>query len=241
MKHIVIHKAETRGHANLGWLNSFHSFSFSSYYNPNNIHFGALRVLNDDTVTPGMGFGRHPHNNMEIISIPLEGSMVHKDSMNNVQVIKSGDIQAMSAGTGIEHSEFNASKTESIKFLQIWIIPNQLDVKPRYDQITLQENRKVNVFHQIISPNKNDEGIWIHQNAWFHLGTFDVNKTIQHQFKDNSNGIYAFIIHGKANINGAELNKRDGIGLWNIEKITIDILEQNTKILLMEVPMIELS
>ncbi len=171
-KHII-HKADTRGNANFGWLNSYHTFSFGHYFEPSRTHFGALRVLNDDTVAAGMGFGTHPHDNMEIISIPLEGDLEHQDSMGNKTVIKHGDVQVMSAGTGVSHSEYNKNQDKQVKFLQIWVFPNKRNVTPRYDQITLHETDRRNKFQQILSPNANDEGIWIHQDAWFHLGKFD--------------------------------------------------------------------
>src|SRR6188508_2139805 len=163
MKNTVLHKANTRGHADHGWLNAYHSFSFASWYNPDRIQFGTLRVLNDDTVAPGMGFGTHPHDNMEIISIPLEGDLEHKDSMGNTTVIRNGDIQVMSAGSGIQHSEYNKNKDQSVKFLQIWVFPNKKNVTPRYDQITLNINDRHNKLQQIISPNVDDAGVWIHQ------------------------------------------------------------------------------
>lgn len=241
MTNTVLHLAETRGKANHGWLNSFHTFSFSSYFNKERMNFGALRVLNDDTVSAGMGFGTHPHQNMEIISIPLVGEMEHKDSMNNIQTIKSGDVQVMSAGTGITHSEYNKNKDAILKFLQIWVIPNKMNVTPRYDQMTLNVTDRTNKFQQILSPNEEDEGVWIHQNAWFHLGLFDSNKTISYQLKDKeNNGVYAFIISGKATVHGVELNERDGFGIWNSEEIQITSNSDNTEILLMEVPMIEI-
>lgn len=165
-----IHRASSRGHANHGWLNSYHTFSFGNYHDPKRMNFGVLRVLNDDEVDPGMGFGTHPHNNMEIISIPLEGDLEHRDSMGNTTVIKQGDIQAMSAGTGVSHSEKNKNRDKKVKFLQIWILPNKTNVTPRYDQITLKPDSLKDRFLQIISPNPEDAGIWIHQNAWFHLG-----------------------------------------------------------------------
>ena len=168
MTNIVLHKADSRGDANHGWLHSKHTFSFANYYNPERMNFGALRVLNDDTVAAGMGFGKHPHDNMEIISIPLSGDLEHKDSMNNVTVIKSGDIQVMSAGTGIQHSEYNKNIDAEVKFLQIWVFPNKNNVTPRYDQITLNMADRKNKLQQILSPNPNDAGVWIHQNAWFH-------------------------------------------------------------------------
>src|SRR5512133_742964 len=173
MANTILHKAATRGHANHGWLNSFHTFSFANYYDPERVHFGALRVLNDDTVEAGMGFDTHPHDNMEIISIPLEGDLEHRDSMGNSSVIRYGDIQVMSAGTGIFHSEFNANKDKRVKFLQIWVFPNKKNVNPRYGQITLNPDDRHNRLHQILSPNPHDEGVWIYQDAWFHLAKFD--------------------------------------------------------------------
>ncbi|CAG0904228.1 unnamed protein product [Cyprideis torosa] len=173
----VIHKAASRGHANHGWLDSYHSFSFANYYNPDRMHFGALRVLNDDRVQAGQGFGTHPHKNMEIISIPLEGDLEHKDSMGNVAVIKEGDVQVMSAGSGITHSEYNKNSDKEVKFLQIWVIPNQENVTPRYDQISIRDIAEENKFYQVLSPNKDDQGVWIHQDAWFHLGKFSKGKS----------------------------------------------------------------
>ena len=169
MTNTTLHKANTRGNANHGWLQSFHTFSFGGYHNPQRMNFGVLRVLNDDTVAAGMGFGTHPHSNMEIISIPLEGDLEHKDSMGNTTVIHNGDIQIMSAGTGIEHSEYNKNKDAQVKFLQIWILPNKKNVTPRYQQTTLKKEDRKNKLQQVLSPNQNDEGIWIHQNAWFHI------------------------------------------------------------------------
>jgi redox-sensitive bicupin YhaK (pirin superfamily) len=192
MAHTVLHKAATRGHANHGWLNSYHSFSFAGYYNPDRMNFGALRVLNDDTVDAGMGFGKHPHDNMEIISIPLEGDLEHKDSMNNVAVIKNGDIQAMSAGTGIYHSEYNKDREQRVKFLQIWVYPDKKNVEPRYDQITLNLEDRHNKLQQILSPNAGDEGVWIHQNAWFHLGKFDKGISTEYAIKGKGNGVYVY-------------------------------------------------
>ncbi len=172
----LLHKSETRGHANHDWLNTYHSFSFANYYNPNQMNFGVLRVLNDDTIAGGEGFGMHPHDNMEIITIPLEGDLEHKDSMNNVGIIKQGEIQVMSAGTGVYHSEYNKNADRELKLLQIWVIPNVRNVKPRYDQISIKEIEKNNTFFQILSPNEDDEGVSIHQDAWFSLGNFEAGK-----------------------------------------------------------------
>lgn len=232
----ILHKAATRGHANHGWLNSHHSFSFANYYNPERMHFGVLRVLNDDVVAAGKGFNTHPHDNMEIISIPLEGDLEHKDSMGNVAIIKQGDVQVMSAGTGIFHSEFNKNKDKAVKFLQIWVFPNQKNVAPRYDQITLKTEQTKNQFHQILSPNKNDDGVWIHQNAWFHLGQLEAGCNENYTIKAKDNGVYAFVLEGSLTIEGQSLAKRDGFGIWNTENITI-VADSDAKVLLMDVPM----
>lgn len=236
MANTILHKAATRGHANHGWLNSFHTFSFANYNDPERMHFGALRVLNDDTVEAGMGFGTHPHDNMEIISIPLEGDLEHKDSMGNVSVIKHGDIQVMSAGTGIHHSEYNRNKDKRTKFLQIWIFPNQKKVAPRYDQITLNMADRHNQLQQILSPNPDDAGVWIYQNAWFHLGKFDKGISASYNLKAAGNGVYAFILSGDVTINGQSLNTRDGFGIWDVEKLAITA-DSDAEFLLMEVPM----
>ena len=237
MANTILHKADTRGNANHGWLNSHHTFSFANYYNPERMHFGVLRVLNDDRVEAGMGFGTHPHDNMEIISIPLEGDLEHKDSMGNVAVIRNGDIQVMSAGSGITHSEYNKNKDSEVKFLQIWIFPNKKNVTPRYDQISLKAQDRHNKLQQIISPNANDEGAWMHQDAWFQLGTFDKNFETQYKLKKQGNGVYAFVLKGDVTIEGTELNERDGLGIWNTESISIKSNTTGAEILLMDIPM----
>jgi redox-sensitive bicupin YhaK (pirin superfamily) len=233
----IIHKASSRGEANHGWLHSFHSFSFASYYNPEKIHFGALRVLNDDTVAGGMGFGTHPHDNMEIISIPLEGDLEHKDSMGNVAVIKKGDVQVMSAGTGIQHSEKNKNIHEEVKFLQIWVFPNKKNVTPRYDQISLNLNDRHNKLQQILSPNSEDEGVWIHQDAWFHLSKMDKDLTLPYSFKKAGNGLYAFVLNGQFEIEGELLDNRDAIGITDTLQVQIKAMSEGAEILLMELPM----
>ena len=231
----VLHKAQTRGHANHGWLDTHHSFSFANYYNPQRMNFGVLRVLNDDRVAGGRGFSTHPHDNMEIISIPLEGDLEHKDSMGNVGVIRQGDVQVMSAGTGIFHSEYNRNKDQEVKFLQIWMFPNKRDVKPRYDQITLAESN--NVLQQILSPSPDDAGVWVHQNAWFYLGKLEKGKQVSYAVKaPQTNGVYAFVLEGSLTIAGQELGRRDGFGLWETESIDIEASE-DARVLLMEVPM----
>ena len=233
----VLHKSNTRGHANHGWLESYHTFSFANYQNRERMNFGVLRVLNDDRVSQGMGFGKHPHDNMEIISIPLEGDLEHQDSMGNTTVIKEGDIQAMSAGTGIFHSEYNKNKDQLVKFLQIWIYPNKKNVTPRYDQITLDLNDRQNKLQQILSPNPEDTGVWIHQDAWFHIGKFDKDFSTTYDLKKPGNGIYAFVLKGDFTIGNIELNERDGLGIWDTNTIKITANSANAEILLMEVPM----
>lgn len=237
MKNTILHKADTRGFANHGWLQSHHTFSFANYYNPQRMNFGVLRVLNDDQVAAGMGFGTHPHDNMEIISIPLEGDLQHKDSMGNVAVIKKGDIQVMSAGTGIQHSEYNKNKDSLVKFLQIWVFPNKKNVTPRYDQITLNLADRHNKLQQILSPNADDAGVWIHQDAWFHIGKFDEGVEANYQFKKEGNGVYAFVLNGSFEIDGTRLATRDGFGVWNTTEINLKALSTDAEILLMEVPM----
>lgn len=233
----IIHRADSRGHADHGWLKSYHTFSFAGYQHPERMRFGVLRVLNDDAVKGGMGFGTHPHDNMEIISIPLEGDLEHKDSMGNTTVIRKGDIQVMSAGTGIYHSEYNKNKDEVVKFLQIWIYPNQRNVTPRYDQLTMQVSDRKNKLQQILSPNPNDEGVWIYQDAWFHIGNFEKEVTATYQLKKAGNGVYAFILKGSFELNGEILSTRDGMGISNTETLNLKSLDDDAEILLMEVPM----
>jgi redox-sensitive bicupin YhaK (pirin superfamily) len=234
----VLHKADTRGHADHGWLNAYHSFSFASWYNPDRVQFGTLRVLNDDTVAAGMGFGTHPHDNMEIITIPLEGDLAHKDSMGNTEIIKNGDIQVMSAGTGIQHSEFNPNADQRTKLLQIWVFPKVRNVEPRYQQITLNPEDRNNRLQQILSPNADDAGVWIHQDAWFYLGKFDKDTATTYELKKEGNGVYAFILSGTVTINGQELETRDGFGIWDFT--TLDIKANSaSEILIMEIPMVQ--
>jgi redox-sensitive bicupin YhaK (pirin superfamily) len=236
MKNIIIHRAETRGGANHGWLNTRHTFSFSQYYNPERVHFGALRVLNDDIIQGGTGFGTHPHNNMEIISIALSGDLEHKDSMGNVQVIRENDIQVMSAGTGVQHSEYNKNKDKEAAFLQIWMFPNKKDAQPRYEQMTFNPQIMNNRLQQILSPDKNDDGLWVNQEAWFYRGKYNLPKNETYSLKKASHGVYVFLIDGAATIGDVKLNNRDGLGVWDIEKLDL-MVEPGTDLLLMEVPM----
>ena len=236
MINTVLHKADTRGNANHGWLNAYHSFSFASWQSYERNNFGVLRVLNDDTIAGGMGFGSHQHDNMEIITIPLEGDLAHKDSIGNESVIKTGDIQVMSAGTGIYHSEFNPNADLQTKLFQIWLFPNQQNVIPRYQQITLNPEDKINKLQQILSPNQNDEGVWIHQDAWFYLGKFDNDIQTSYKIKKEGNGVYIFIISGAVLIDGQLIETRDGLGLWNGNSFEIET-RSNCEFLLMDVPM----
>lgn len=237
MSNSVYHPSASRGLADHGWLHSRHTFSFANYYNPERMHFGVLRVLNDDRVAPGMGFGTHPHDNMEIISIPLAGDLEHKDSMGNVSVIRNGDIQVMSAGTGITHSEFNKNKDAEVKFLQIWVFPNKRGVKPRYDQLSLDANARHNRLQQVLSPNADDDGVWIHQDAWFHMGRFDAGKGASYSLKRPGNGVYLFVLSGAFEVDGQALGDRDGFGIWDVKEVKIIAKSENAEILIMEVPM----
>jgi len=232
----VYHKSDTRGHANHGWLSAKHSFSFANYYNPERIQFGALRVLNDDTIAAGEGFGTHPHDNMEIITIPLSGDLEHKDSMGNSGVIRNGEIQVMSAGAGIQHSEFNHNQEKGLKLLQIWVFPNKRNVEPRYDQFSWKELIKENELTQIISPDKKNEGSWIHQEAWFYLGKLKKDWTGKYKLKGNQHGVYAFVIEGSITIANQKLNKRDALGISETDEFSLAATEDSL-LLLMDVPM----
>jgi len=232
----VFHSETSRGHANHGWLNAKHSFSFASWQNPERIHFGALRVLNDDIVAPSMGFSKHPHDNMEIITIPLKGALKHQDSMGNSSVIEAGEVQVMSAGTGVQHSEVNAKHNEEVQLFQIWIFPNNHNVTPRYDQIRYDEESMRNNFLQVVSPNTDDAGTWIHQQAWIHLSQIEEGKNLNYELKEKGNGVYILNIDGIFDIAEQTLEKRDAIGVW--ETASIDIKANKTgRLLLIEVPM----
>lgn len=232
----TLHKSDTRGHANHGWLDSHHTFSFANYYNPERIHFGALRVLNDDRITGGEGFSMHPHDNMEIISIPLSGTLEHKDSMNNVAVIQAGEIQVMSAGTGIFHSEFNKNLKEEAAFLQIWVFPKEKNTEPRYSQISLADVAKPDTLYQIVSPNPNEPGAWIGQDAWFHLGDLSKGWKDTYLLKKKGSGVYLFVLEGSVKVAGHILERRDGLGVSEVESLEIEAIHPS-RLLLMEVPM----
>lgn len=235
----VLHKANTRGHANHGWLNAHHTFSFADYYHTDRMHFGMLRVLNDDRIAAGKGFGMHPHSDMEIITIPLSGELEHKDNMGNSAVIRAGEIQVMSAGTGVLHSEFNPNKDKEVNLLQIWVFPNKKGVEPRYDQISIQDIETHKGLKLILSPNAEDAGVWIHQNAWFHLGEFDRQTEETYSFKNAGNGLYVFVIEGEVFIKDYELKKRDGLGISETNHVDLKF-GAKSKVLLMEVPMFDI-
>lgn len=236
MANTIFHQADSRGHVNHGWLDSYHTFSFGNYYNPERMNFGALRVLNDDTVSGGRGFGDHPHDNMEIVSIPLQGDLQHEDNLGNVAVIRKGDVQIISAGTGVFHSEKNKNPDEQVQFLQIWLFPNKLNGAPRYDQVSLDVDDRHNNFQQVLSPNPGDAGVWVQQDAWFSLGKFDAGFTTSYPFKKPGNGVYAFVLEGQVTINGQQLNRRDGFGVWDTDQINFTADSAGAEVLLMDVP-----
>ena len=231
----IFHASSTRGEANHGWLHAKHSFSFANYFDPKRIQFGALRVLNDDTIAPGMGFGSHPHDNMEIITIPLEGALEHKDSMDNIGVIEADEIQVMSAGTGIFHSEYNKNKDKQVKVLQLWVLPNEKNVTPRYDQKSIKELKKPNTLYPIVTPDPNGPAMWIHQDAWFHMGDFNQSTEIEYKINKAGNGVYVFLIEGSAEIAGEAIKKRDALGIWETDNFILK-MASNSRVLLIEVP-----
>ncbi len=232
----TLHKADTRGVAEHGWLSSRHTFSFAEYRDPNRVRFGLLRVINDDVVQPGMGFGTHPHENMEIITIPITGELRHHDSMGNTQHIKAGEVQLMSAGTGLTHSEYNGSDSELVNFLQIWVFPKERDIEPRYDQKLFSADERQGYFQNVVSADKNDGGVWINQDAWFSLGDFKVEKASSYSIMKPGNGVYFFVIEGSVSVAGEKLSRRDGLGIEGASSIDFDATE-DCQLLVMEVPM----
>jgi len=233
---LTVHRSGCRGHFDHGWLKTWHSFSFASYYNPDRMHFGALRVLNDDIVQAGMGFGTHPHDNMEIITIVLDGELEHRDSMGNGSVITSGEVQVMSAGTGIQHSEFNHSETSDVNLLQIWVFPDKKNVVPRYGQAKFQENEMNENWRTVVSPDGKDNSLWINQQAWFSLGVFSSETTFSYQMKKPGNLLYLFVISGELNVGTETINQRDGLCIEDIENnVPIKTMKQS-KILALEIP-----
>lgn len=235
-----LYRANLRGHKNHGWLDTHHTFSFANWYNPDRVHFGALRVVNDDIVIGGEGFGTHPHDNMEIISIPLYGALQHKDSMGNGSVIQAGEVQVMSAGSGITHSEFNANEDQNLNFLQIWVFPNKKNVKPRYGQQKFDFQSKKNHFIQVVSPDKNDDGLWIYQDAWFYIGLFEKDHVFDYSMKKPGDGVFAMVLDGEFEVAGEKLFHRDAVGVWDTDKVSIKTTSKEARLLLIEVPMYKL-
>ncbi|WP_183561672.1 pirin family protein [Mucilaginibacter sp. SP1R1] len=232
----IFYPESQRGKNDIGWLKANFSFSFASYYDPEKIHFGALRVLNDDTIAAGKGFGTHPHDNMEIITIPLEGALEHKDSMGNTGVINAGEVQVMSAGTGVYHSEYNASATEDAKTLQIWLFPREMNIQPRYDQKSFKEALKPNQLITLISPVKSEDTLWLNQDATFSMGNFEAGRQVEYDIKTPGNGAYIFVIEGVVKINNTVLNKRDALGVYDTSSLTIET-DQLSRFLIIDIPM----
>lgn len=232
----TVHRSGCRGHADHGWLKTWHTFSFAGYYNPDRMHFGALRVLNDDRIDAGMGFGTHPHDNMEIITIVLDGELEHRDSMGNGSVIRPGEVQVMSAGTGIQHSEFNHSEENETSLLQIWVFPDKKNVEPRYDQASFAEEEMNGKWRTVVSPDGQDQSLWIHQQAWFSLGMFNEDTTISYSLKKADNLVYVFLISGEAEIGPETLNQRDAMCIELIDGTMNLKISKDSKLLLMEIP-----
>ncbi|MEW6469982.1 MAG: pirin family protein [Bacteroidota bacterium] len=232
----IFHPAKERGHADHGWLNAWHSFSFAGWYDPSKVHFGMLRVLNDDTVAPGMGFGMHPHDNMEIVTIPLEGVLEHKDNMGSHGVIRRNEVQVMSAGTGVYHSEFNHSKSEPVKLFQCWVFPREKGVTPRYDQKLFDPAGRKNKFQTLVAPDKGGENLWLHQDTVFSMADMDEGKSLEYKINFKGNGAYIMLVEGEVEIDGRKLGKRDAIGVWETDRFDIKALK-NSEVLVIEVPM----
>ena len=232
----IIHRANARGIQDHGWLKAAHSFSFANYRDPSKMHFGMLRVLNDDKIAAGMGFGTHGHDNMEIVTIPLSGSLAHKDSLGSVGNISAGEVQIMSAGSGIQHSEFNGSSTEDASLLQIWVFPKVRNIQPRYDQKKYDLDTERNSFVTLVSSEESDQVMWINQDAVFSIGLFDANETAHYSIKHPGNGAYVFIIDGKTDIDDVSLSKRDAAGIYDTEDFILKVKEES-KILVIEIPM----
>jgi quercetin 2,3-dioxygenase len=231
----VIYTADSRGRAEHGWLSSRFSFSFAEYYNPERMHFGVLRVLNDDIIQPKMGFGMHPHDNMEIVTIPLKGALEHRDSMGNGSIIRAGEVQLMSAGKGVRHSEFNPSKDEPGSFLQIWLFPKERNIEPRYFQKSYEAQDRQNKMHLIVSPSGENDSLIINQDAWFSMGYLKQGQNLSYDIKRRGNGLYIFVIEGSIEIAGDTLHKRDAIGISEFQRIEIEVREES-QLLFIDLP-----
>jgi redox-sensitive bicupin YhaK (pirin superfamily) len=232
----VVHLANERGFADHGWLKAAHSFSFAQYYDPAKVHFGLLRVLNDDIVAPGMGFGMHGHDNMEIVTIPLKGILAHKDSLGSEGTITAGEVQIMSAGSGIRHSEFNGSASEAVNLLQIWVFPKERNIEPRYDQKRFDTELAQNRFQILVSPSEDEGALWINQNAVFAKGFFKSGGTYNYQIKHPGNGAYVFVIEGSIKLDQQLLARRDAVGVYDAERFDFEVKE-DARVLVIEVPM----
>ncbi|MFN6943980.1 MAG: pirin family protein [Cytophagaceae bacterium] len=232
----LIYKASERGFADHGWLKAAHFFSFAGYYDPSKMHFGMLRVLNDDKVGPGAGFGMHPHDNMEIVTIPTHGALEHKDTMGNSTVIKTSDVQIMSAGTGVRHSEFNPSKEESVNLFQIWVFPKVKNIQPRYEQKTFNATERINRWQLIVSPDSSEGAVWINQDAWFFLADPEKGSELIYETKKTGNGSFLLVIEGRIEVEGVELGARDAIGIYDVDKFSLSALD-DSKVLLIDIPM----
>jgi redox-sensitive bicupin YhaK (pirin superfamily) len=232
----VIHKAKTRGFFNHGWLKSYHTFSFAGYYDKSRVHFGMLRVLNDDIILPGEGFGTHPHNNMEIVTIPIYGELAHKDSTGNEEVIHENEVQIMSAGSGLTHSEYNASHEKEVNLLQIWVFPKEHDIEPRYNQKIFNPELMKNNFLTLVSPGKSEDTLWINQDAYFSIGLLEKGKSIDYKIKKDGNGLYVFVMSGSVTAEDEVLDNRDGMGIEDVDSINI-IANEDSKVLLIDIPM----
>lgn len=232
----TIVRANERGSADHGWLNAKHTFSFAGYYNPERVHFGMLRVFNDDIVAPGMGFGMHPHDNMEIVTIPIQGELEHKDSEGHHGVITQGEVQVMSAGSGLYHSEFNHSKEKEVNLMQIWVFPRERDIQPRYDQKAFDAEGRKNKFQIVASPEKDNGSLWLNQYVYFNLGDFDKDTTAKYERKLKNNGLWIFVIEGEAEVNGEKLERRDSMGITDVDSAEFKFTK-DSKILIIDVPM----
>lgn len=232
----VIHRANTRGYFDHGWLKTFHTFSFAGYYDRSRVHFGMLRVLNDDIVLPGEGFGTHPHDNMEIVTIPIYGELAHKDSTGNEEIIRENEVQIMSAGSGLTHSEYNASSENEVNLLQIWVFPKERDIKPRYDQKVFNPELMKNTFLTLVSPEKSSDTLWINQDAYFSMSIPGKGKELKYTIKKKGNGLYVFVMKGSITAEGEVLNNRDGMGIEGSDSVSIKANEES-RVLLIEIPM----
>ena len=233
---MTIHRAGDRGAANHGWLNAKHSFSFAGYHNPDKVHFGALRVLNDDIIAGGGGFPTHPHDNMEIVTIPLKGALQHKDSTGGQGIIQAGDVQIMSAGTGVQHSEFNASATDAVNLFQCWLFPKERNITPRYDQRSFDVDDRINKWQTVVSPIETDNALWINQDARFLLSKVTAGSILDYKNAFEGNGVYLMVINGTVTIGEQSFSNRDAVGIYEANSFSITA-DTDAELMAIEVPM----